>query len=466
VSEHRSGAPPARQNAADERRSRQHLEPLLLGIDVGSSRIKAVLVDGAGRESASAAVDTPFAERADGVEAGADDVLDAVRWAVAELGDDRRRVVGVGVAGMAESGAPLDSRGRFLAPVIPWHDGRGEDVADRLAERFGPGLALALGQKMRAVATVAKLGWLLDHGVEGVSRWLGVPELVLHALTGVEATEWSLAARTGCFDVGGRAWMPEVAEVAGFDVAVFPEVGSAGDDMGRVSPAGAEWAGLPGGIPVTVAGHDHLAGVVGSGADPGDLVNSVGTAETVVGRSAERPDVGAALDRGVAVTVFPGADGWAALASGARAGLAIAAAADALGLDPAELDELAADAPKGVLDAPDLLDSLHRRDPPALPDGPPGAVWWTLLDALAVCTAEAVEKVTGLLGDAARMVVFGGGAGSDSWMRAKADRVPVPVWRSTAGEPAARGAAVYAGVAAGWWRSPGAAPRPPLQRLE
>jgi xylulokinase len=93
-------------------------------------------------------------------------------------------------------------------------------------------------------------------------------------------------------------------------------------------------------------------------------------------------------------------------------------------------------------------------------------VWRTLLDALAVCTAEAVEKVTGVLGPADRLVVFGGGAGSDPWLRAKAERVPVPVWRSTAGEAVARGAAVLAGVAAGWWPSAAAAPRPPLQRRE
>ncbi|HEX2273976.1 MAG TPA: FGGY family carbohydrate kinase, partial [Acidimicrobiales bacterium] len=287
-------------------------EPLLLGIDVGSSRTKAVLVDGDGKESRSAAVDTPFAETAEGVEAGATDILGAVARAVAGLGDDRRRVAAVGVAGMAESGAPLDGAGRPLAPVIPWHDGRGDDVAARLEDRFGADLARAAGQKVRAVATVAKLGWLLDRGVAGVSRWLGVPELVLNALTGAEATEWSLAARTGSFDVARREWLPDVARAAGFDVEVFPEIGSAGEDMGRVSSEGAAWAGLPAGIPVTLGGHDHLAGVVGSGAATADLVNSVGTAETVVGRSPDLPDVVAALDRGVAVTVFPGADGWAA----------------------------------------------------------------------------------------------------------------------------------------------------------
>ena len=436
--------------------------PLLLGLDVGSSRVKALLVDPQGKEAWTTAVPSPFATTAEGVEAAVDELLGAVRRAVAELGAERKRVAAVGVAGLAESGAPLDAKGRALAPVIAWHDRRGEEVAERLRERFGPDLARALGQEVRYVSSAAKVGWLLDHGLSGFSRWLGVPELCLHALTGSTATEWSLAARTGCLDVGRRAWLPEVAEAAGFDLGVFAEVQAAGTPMGRVHATAAHEWGLPAGVPVTIAGHDHLAGVVGSGAEPGDFVNSVGTAETVVGRSPTLPDADAALEAGLAVTVFPAADGWALLASGARAGLAVNDGAQALGMSPAELDAEAA-AGQGTLEAPGLLASLRDRNPPALPDGPAGAVWRTLLDALSVCTADAVEQVAGLLPRPARLVVFGGGARSEPWLAAKAARLDVPVWRTSAGEAVARGAALFAGVAAGWGPSPAEAPKPALR---
>ena len=445
--------------------------PLLLGLDVGSSRIKALLVDPDGREGRVSAVTSPFTTTGDRVEAEVGELLDAVRRAVSDLGPDRERVAGVGVAGLAESGAPLDAAGRPLAPVIAWHDRRGEDVAETLRDRFGPDLGRSIGQQVRYVSSAAKLGWLLRHGVSGVARWLGVPELCLHALTGESATEWSLAARTGCLDVGRRTWLPDVAAVAGFDVGVFAEVLAAGTAMGRVGePAATEW-GLPPGVPVTLAGHDHLAGVIGSGADPADLVNSVGTAETVVGRSPTLPDLDQALDSGVAVTLFPGGDGWAVLASGARAGLAVNDAAETLGSDPADLDARATEG-HGTLDAPGLLESLRERQPPALPDGPDGAVWRTLLDALSVCTADAVERVAALLGrrpqrsgtqPASRLVVFGGGARSEPWLAAKAARLQVPVWRTEAAEAVARGAAVLGGVAAGWWPSPAEAPPPALR---
>jgi xylulokinase len=440
---------------------------LLLGLDVGSSRIKALVVDGEGRERQLAAAASPFATTAEGVEAGVGELLKAVRRAVKELGPDRERVAGVGVAGLAESGAPLDGDGRPLAPVIAWYDRRGEDVAERLRHRFGDDLARSIGQEVRYVSSAAKLGWLLDHGVSGVSRWLGVPELCLRDLTGTVATEWSLAARTGCLDVGRRAWVPEVAAIAGCDVAVFPEVLSAGTPMGRVTRSAAEEWGLPPGVPVTLAGHDHLAGVVGSGAEPSDLVNSVGTAETVVGRSPTLPDIDAALAAGVAVTLFPAGDGWAVLASGARAGLAVDHAAGTLGRPPAALDAEAAEG-HGTLEAPELLRSLRERNPPALPDGPAGAVWRTLLDALSVCTADAVDRVAELLGPPpdARLVVFGGGARSEPWLAAKAARLDVPVWRTAAREAVARGAAILAGVATGWWSSPAEAPTPVLEEVQ
>jgi len=437
-------------------------EPLLLGVDIGSSRIKALLIDGDGREVGAASVRTPFATCEAGTEMTVADLVEAVSPALHHLGQERRRVAAVGIAGVAESGAPLNGDAA-LAPIIAWHDRRGEEVAERLTKRFGPELANQIGQPLRYVSSVAKLGWFHDNGLRGVTRWLGVPELCLRAFTGAEATELSLAARTGCRDVGRGTWLGDVAKDAGFDIGVFAEVGAAGEVMGRVTPEAARTFGLPAAVPVTLAGHDHLAGMVGSGARVDDLANSVGTAETVVGRSSALPDIAEAIDRGVAVTVFPGGEGWAVLASAARSGLVLVEAAAALGHSLPELDELATGA--DVLDAPHLVDSLRRRQQPHLPDGSPGEVWHTLLHHLAAQTARATEQVIGLLGPRGRLVAFGGGATSRPWLAAKAELTPLPIWRTTASEAVARGAVAFAGVATGWWRSPTDAPAAPLLQV-
>ena len=437
-------------------------DPLLLGLDIGTSRIKALLLDASGGEAGLAAVPTPFAGEDGRAEMAVDDLRGAVARALADLGPERlARVAGVGVAGMAESGAPLGATGDPIAPVIGWHDPRGAEVVDRLHDRFGDGIDHRIGQRLRSVSSVAKLGWLVDHGLDGPVRWLGVPELCLHGLTGVEATEHSLAVRTGAYDVARRRWMRDVLDALGLPAGVFAPVAAAGTAMGRVTAAGAAWSGLPEGAPVTVAGHDHLAGVEGAGAEPGDLVNSVGTAETVVARSPELPDLARAVDAGVAVTLRPGGGGWVALVSAARAGLVIGPVARALGCSPAELDRMAEGA--GVAEVGDVVDAARHGRPLDLPDAPPGEVWNGVLHALAARTWEAADRLLDLLGPARRLVVFGGGSTSRPWLRAKAERGTLPVWRSTAHEAVARGAALFAGTAAGWWPSAGEAPRVPLE---
>ena len=104
--------------------------PLLLGIDLGSSSVKAMVVDAAtGAEVRTVSEPGPFATYGARTEATVDGLLGTVRRALDWLQpDSRRRVVGVGIAGMAESGAPVSTAvdgGRTLAPIIAWHDRRG-----------------------------------------------------------------------------------------------------------------------------------------------------------------------------------------------------------------------------------------------------------------------------------------------------------------------------------------------------
>lgn len=430
-------------------------------------------MDGAGAEVATAAAPTPFVRGPGGVEAGVDDLLDALGRALGALGPARLRAQAVGVAGLAESGAPLDSACRPLARVIAWHDPRGAEVVAAIQEAAGGDLDLRIGQRLRTVSSIAKLGWLVGHGVVGVRWWLGVPELVVHALTGSRVTDFSLAARTGAYDVVDRRPLDGITDALGLPHDVFPAPGPAGSVMGRVSASGAAWSGIPAGTPVTVAGHDHLAAAAGCGAGRGDLVNSVGTAETVLGLCDRPPEMARALSLGAAVTVRPAGDGWAVLASSARSGLVLDAAARDLGGAPAELDRLAEAA--GTVEASTFVDELAASVrgrgsedtaaglPPAAaaaPAGSPGEIWNGVLEALAALTWDAARRVDELCGPSARLIVVGGGSRSRPWLRAKARTGLVPVVRSTVGEAVARGAAVYAGVAAGWWPTPADAPPP------
>lgn len=434
---------------------------VLLGLDIGTTHCKALLLDRSGAEVAMVSASTPFASEGGRIEMAVDHLLGGVAGLVAGLGPARDGVAGVGIAGMAECGAPLDAHGHPLAPVISWHDPRGEDVVADLAAALGDSLALRTGQRLRPVSSVAKLGWLVRHGTGPVQHWLGVPELCLWALTGVQATEHSLASRTGCYDILERRWLDEVCQAAGFSAACLPVVSPAGTPMGAVTGGAARAWGLPAGIPVTLAGHDHLSGAVGAGAGAGDLVNSVGTAETVLGQVPDAPDLAVALAQRTPVSLSPGGRAWVVLGGAARAGVILTAAAAQLGRSFADLDDLAARA-GGAPDLRDILPDLQSGRPTRLPADSPGRIWLGLLRALSERTAETAARVAVLaLGE--RMLVIGGGSASDPWLAEKARAVPLPIAVPVVGQAAARGAAVQAGVAARWWTSALSAPAPPAR---
>lgn len=440
-------------------------EPLLLGLDVGTTRLKALLMDTEGNERGSSAAPTPFAAGDDGSEMAVDALIEALGALLASPGDDLADVEAVGVAGVAESGAPLDAEGRALAPVIAWHDPRGEEAVDRLEDRFGGELPRRIGQPLRTVSSVAKLGWLLNHGVGAIERWLGVPELCLFRLSGAQCTEHSLAARTGAYHVVERRYLADVPEALGLHGDVFAPVLAAGAAMGRVSNEGAGWSGLRAGIPVTLGGHDHLAGAEAVHAGPDDAVNSVGTAETLMRRSATPPDVDRALDLRTALTVRPGGEEWVVLASAARAGLVLDSVAERLGRSPAELDEASEGAGTVEVDD-DVVRAIQDGKGPPLPDGSPGEVWNGLLAALSARTFESTGRLSELLGPARRLIVFGGGSRSDPWMRTKASMADLPVLRVRAPDAVARGAASFAGVALGAWPSVAQAPAPDTEEVK
>ena len=372
------------------------------------------------------------------------DLERALARIVTALGPAREQLAAVGIAGMAESGAPL-RRGRPVGPIIAWHDGRGEKTVASLEARFGPALPRWTGRRVRTVSSLAKLGWLIDSGITAPDRWLGVPELALFLFTGAEATEHSLAARTGAYHVSDGRFLPEVtAHVlagAGSDPdRLFPAVRAAGSAMGSVPDEVAGRYQIPSGIPVTIAGHDHLAAAAGLGGGPDDLFNSVGTAETVFRRTDSPPDVDRALALDLAVTLWPGGTSWGIFASAARAGVVLGELAAALGHSPAELDRLAG-AGSGA-----------------------GRQWFAAITDLVDRTVEAGARVAELAGPHRRLVVFGGGSRSALWLAAKAGAAGVPVLRSTVADAAARGAALAAGAAAGWWPA-GSGPGPTLETI-
>jgi xylulokinase len=262
----------------------------LLGIDVGTTNVKAVIFDEDGRTCALATEPTPTVHQGRGralheAEELWQTTIRVTRAALAQL-TGLQAIAGVAVASMGEEGFPLDAHGQVLYPGILWYDERTQELVSWWEEQVGRARIYALtGLPLTHIFTALKLQWLYQHEPEVMqraTRWLWVSDYIAFRLGGAMATTPSLASRTMLYDLAAGAWSDELLSAAGVPRALLPEIVSSGAVLGTVSAAAAAATSLPVGTPIVAGGHDHICGCLASGAvQPGDTLHSGGTAEAL-----------------------------------------------------------------------------------------------------------------------------------------------------------------------------------------
>ncbi|HEX4252650.1 MAG TPA: FGGY family carbohydrate kinase [Pseudonocardia sp.] len=439
---------------------------VVVGVDLGTTSSKAVVLDPGGRTVALVSARTPWATVEEGTETTASVVLalalDLLDRAVltAEQRVGQVRVLGVGVAGMGECGVLLDGEGEPCAPVIAWFDRRGARGLERAGRRAAvlpEQFARRTGLPWDSQASVAKLLWLRDAGqpVTTAHRWLSLPEWVVHRLGADLVREPSLASRTGLVDQAtGDVW-DEGVRAAGLPTTLLPPALAAGSAAGTLRHAGLP-AALRGAV-LTVAGHDHPVAALGVGAAGVDeLFNSSGTAD-VVARSLpgalddDRRELLVRSGLSVGAHVLPATT---LLLGGARGGLLLRRVLGLLGvtgplerdrLDRAALDvgalppglEVSGTGPTGD----DVV--LRMRD-----DVTPAHVWAAATRHTAAATAALIATIDAVVGPHRCATACGGWTRMESVRAAK--RTAIARLRfSDVAEPGVVGAAVLAARAAG-----------------
>lgn len=242
-----------------------------LGIDLGTSGLRALLVDGGGRPVGSAERPYPVSHPLSGwSEQNPADWTRALDAAVAELRDrhpEFSALRGIGVAGHMHGATLLDAGDRVIRPCILWNDSRSHEQAARLDA--APGFRRLSGNIVFAGFTAPKLEWVRDHEPENHARiarvLLPAAYLNLH-LTGDHVTDMSDASGTSWLDTGARAWSDALLAAGHMRRDQMPRLveGSAPAGLLRADLARA-W-GLA--HPVTVAGGagDNAAAACGIGA--------------------------------------------------------------------------------------------------------------------------------------------------------------------------------------------------------
>jgi xylulokinase len=261
-----------------------------VGLDLGTTGIKAVAFDADDQELASHVLPTPTRRVDDGAEYDAEELwrvaAEVIRAVTAELAEAGYRAVAIATASMGESGVLVDGTGTPVAPVIAWFDPRTDTQAVWWADVVGVARTHRIAAiPPRAVFGGPKMLWTKDNltsAWEAGRHWLNMADWAAYRLTGEMATDYSLASRTMLFDVANRCWSDELIEAAGLNAAMLAPLVASGERVGTVTATAAEETGLAVGAAVGAGGQDHVCAALALGVtEPGMLLDSIGTAEAL-----------------------------------------------------------------------------------------------------------------------------------------------------------------------------------------
>ena len=257
-------------------------QEILIGVDIGTSRLKAVATDLQLKVLAEYAEPTPWKH----VKNFSDiDMLLLAKTVItvaskaAEIAGGK--VISVGFTGFSETGVLIDGSGNPLAPGLAWHDPRG--ITEPILKELGDfEFRARAGALLNEIASISKTLWINENFPESkkAKHFLSAPEWVAYCLGADLVNELSLVSRTGFFDVESRKPWDEAIALVGGGKDYLARLVVAGEAIGIVNEEAPE--NLRGAV-ITIAGHDHFTAAYYCGAiNEGSLFDSMGTAEALL----------------------------------------------------------------------------------------------------------------------------------------------------------------------------------------
>jgi xylulokinase len=442
------------------------LNTMQLGIDIGTSGVKAVLLDAAGtvvgQSGAPLAISHPhplWSEQAP------EDWWNATSAAIQELRRDHDLlgVRGIGLSGQMHGAVLLDEADRVLRPAILWNDGRAQPECAML-DAAEPRARAITGNLAMPGFTAPKLLWVQRHepATFARTRLVLLPKDWLRlCMTGEAISDMSDAAGTLWLDVAARRWSPPMLAATGLDERHMPALVEGTDVAGHLrNDVAGDW-GLRPGVPVAGGGGDNAAGAVGIGCiAPGQAFVSLGTSGVVfVADAGFLPDPDRAVHafchclprtwhRMSVILSAAGSLAWLARITGAgdEASLLAELAAEGIASDGRLifLPYLSGErTPHNDAQASGVffgLRSAHGR----------ADLTRAVLEGVAFALADGLDALEARGGRIDSLVAIGGGTRSDLWLRVLASVLDRPLRTVRGGEVGpALGAARLARIACG-----------------
>jgi xylulokinase len=435
----------------------------VVGIDIGTQSLKAVVADRelriAGQASVAYGVSHPqpgWAEQ--------DPMLwekalpDAISGALRAAGIESREVAALAVAGQLDGCVAVGQDGLPLAPCLIWMDRRAVAQAQKVDAEL---LQKRAGILADASHMAAKIAWLKQSGswvAEDVRCFHQPTSYLVSRLTGRHIFDHGLASTTMLYNLMARDYDSDLLEAFGVSREELPEIGDAHAVAGRLTAQGARLTGLLEGVTVAIGTGDDFSAPLGAGLSaPGRMVGILGTAEVVGALSAE-PKIDR---RGLVEThqfvggaYFIENPGW--LSGGALSWFESTFRLNGV----QELDELASRAPAGsdgLVFIPALSGAMapewdaHARGCfyGLTPAHGTGHMARAVLEGCAYAMRDVLERLREMQVPVESILLSGGGAKSALWAQIRADVCGLPVFVSELKDTSPIGAAMLAVVAGG-----------------
>jgi xylulokinase len=451
--------------------------PYLLGLDIGTTSVKAGIFDveghclGFGRHDY--ALQTPAV---DFVELDAETYWTAtctvVRQALACNDAVGQEIVGIGVSSQGETVIPTDRNGNPIHPALVWLDNRAHRESQQLKEQLGQSAYSHTGiPDINPTWTACKLAWLRQNRPQvfrSAHKFLLVQDFIIHRLTAQFVTEGAIACTTLLYDIVDHQWWPQALDAIGLEPERLPAISRPGSVAGILTPQAAEALGLPSGIPVVLGGMDQSVGAVGAGNILPEMVSETTGGALAIQVTVPRPDIDPSGR--VPVYVHSATDRYLFVPVCDTGGMALQWFRDTFGEIQSQqaiqegkdaydlLTDLASKAPpgsEGLLMLPHLTGAFSPEYNPQARGVFYGFTLFhhkahftrAVLEAVAYMLRRNLELMTQTGVKAGELRATGGGAASQLWRQIKADVCQLPVVTLRYGDTAPLGDAMLVAVA-------------------
>ena len=261
---------------------------MFIGVDLGTSAVKLLLMDDDGRIVKSISKEYPLFFPKDGwSEQNPEDWYQQSIAGIREISEGfTGSINGIGIGGQMHGLVVLDENDEVIRPAILWNDGRTQDEVDYLNNEIGrEKLSEYTGNIAFAGFTAPKILWMKKNEPENFSRIRKVmlpKDYIVYKFTGVSSSDYSDAAGMLLLDTKNKRWSKEMIDICGIREEYLPTLYESYDAVGTVLPEIMSQLGLTGEIKVAAGAGDNAAAAIGTGACGAGKCNlSLGTSGTI-----------------------------------------------------------------------------------------------------------------------------------------------------------------------------------------